>query len=458
VIDLLIFANNRLLLGVSLSSKERTNSLSTSVLVRASCWQYKFKIAASFSESLKFSLFDMAVYINLMYNIWMLLGFKTELKLNNVQRTQLAQHAGVARHAWNWGLGLTKQILDHNKANPEEKIRFPSAIDLHKWLVALVKPECPWYYESSKCAPQYALKALAEAWSRCFKHTSGAPRLKKKGCGDAFSVDASNRVMPMRDRAIKVPVIGWLRTYERLPQVPVKCITISRQADSWFISFKIETASSAIAAGNPIGIDLGLLRFATLSTGEPIDSPRPFSALQKRLAKLQYWNRNKVIGSSNWKKAQRQIARLHAHIANIRQDFIHNVTTRLAKSHSQIVIENLNVSGMLANGKLSKAIADSGFYEFRRQLSYKTQLYGSQLVLADRWFASSKTCSCCGTKKESLSLSERTFQCECSFECDRDLNAALNLVGLVRPNVTPVDKKTPKSLVEAGSFQFVSKC
>lgn len=110
----------------------------------------------------------------------MLLGFKTELKLNNHQRTQLAKHCGVARHAWNWGLALTKSILDHNQANPQEKIKFPTAVDLHKWLVAMVKPECPWYYEVSKCAPQYALRQLSEAWKQAFKKIKQPPRFKKR--------------------------------------------------------------------------------------------------------------------------------------------------------------------------------------------------------------------------------------------------------------------------------------
>ncbi|MBW4620708.1 MAG: transposase [Cyanosarcina radialis HA8281-LM2] len=388
----------------------------------------------------------------------MLLGFKTELKLNNQQQTQLLKHAGTARHAWNWGLALTKQILSHNKENQNEKIKFPSTIDLHKWLVAMVKPERPWYYEVSKCAPQYALRDLRTAWDRYFKKVSGVPRFKRKGRDDSFTVDGSNRSFSIEDRAIKIPFIGWLRTYERLPQATVKSVTISRTSDRWFISFRMEIEPKLEEKGEPVGVDLGLLRFATFSTGEEIDSPRPFKAWQQRLAKLQYHNRNKVIGSNNWKKAQVRIARRHARIANIRKDFIHKVTTRLAKNHSQIVIEDLNVTGMMANGKLSKAIADSGFYEFRRQLAYKTQLYGSSLVLANRWFPSSKMCFGCGTKKEHLPLSVRTFQCECGYEADRDVNAAKNLLRLVRPEVTPADKKMPTSLVEAGSFQFVSKC
>jgi putative transposase len=111
----------------------------------------------------------------------MLLGFKTELKLNNKQRTALAKHCGVSRHAWNWGLGLTKQILDHNRDTREDKIKFPTGIDLHKWLVALVKPLCPWYYEVSKCAPQFALRQLAQAWKDAFKKNKKPPRFKRKG-------------------------------------------------------------------------------------------------------------------------------------------------------------------------------------------------------------------------------------------------------------------------------------
>jgi len=382
----------------------------------------------------------------------MLLGFKTRLKLNNKQRTALAKHAGVARHAWNWGLAATKFILDHNKQNPEQKLKFPSAIDLHKLLVELVKPENPWYYESSKSAPQFALRNLRSAWDRCFKKVSKPPKFKKKGKHDSFSLDGTIKIKG--EKRIQVPVIGVLKTFERLPQVPIKNVTISRQADNWFISFKLEIEKPPCnQVDSPVGVDLGLLSFAMLSTGESIDSPRPFKALKTKLGKLQWRNRLKEIGSKNWRKAQVKIARLHAHIANIRKDFIHKFTTNLAKNHSEIVIEDLNVSGMMANGKLSKAIADSAFYETGRQLTYKTELYGSSLYIADRWFPSSKLCSGCGKKKDFLPLSERVYSCECGLVCDRDLNAAINLVRLVKSDFKPVDKKEPTPLVETGSKQ-----
>ena len=386
----------------------------------------------------------------------MLLGFKTELKVNNTQRILLAKHAGVARHAWNWGLNLTKQILDNNRDNSENKIKFPTAIDLHKWLVTLVKPECPWYYEVSKCAPQYALRHLRRAWDDCFSKSKKSPRFKKKGKSDNFTLDGS---ITIENKRIKVPRIGWLNTYERLPtDIKPKSVTISKKANKWFISWKIEIHSSQIAPSDrPISVDLGLLRFATLSTGEEVHSPRPYKQLEKKLAQLQWRNRHKIIGSANWKKAQAKIAKLHYRISCIRSDFIHKLTTRLAKNHSHCVIEDLCISGLIKNPKLSKAISDSGWGEFRRQLEYKTKLYGSELVVANRFFASSKLCPQCGHKKDKLPLNVRVYKCDndsCNWIADRDYSAAinlLNLLGVADPDVTPVEVKTPKSTDEAGT-------
>ncbi|NEP79601.1 MAG: IS200/IS605 family element transposase accessory protein TnpB [Okeania sp. SIO3B3] len=366
----------------------------------------------------------------------MLLGFKTELHPNNQQKTLLAKHAGVARHAYNWGLWLTKNILNHNAGNPNNKLKFPTAIDLHKLLVAMVKPNNYWYYEVSKCAPQYALRYLSEAWKRCFSKVSGQPKFKKKGRDDSFTLDGSISVGFNR---IKLPRIGWVKTYEILPDnVTPKSVTISRKASRWFVSFKVNSASKITEKSvDVVGVDLGVKSLATLSTGEVFPGAKSLRKLEAKLSRLQYLNRHKTKFSSNWKRASLKIAQLHSKIANIRKDTLHKLTTYLAKSHSQIVIEDLNVSGMMANHKLAKAVGDMGFYEFRRQLEYKCELYGSELIIVDRWFPSSKTCSRCGTVKESLLLSERVFHCEhCNFSCDRDLNAALNLAMAGSSSVT----------------------
>ncbi|MCM0593561.1 MAG: transposase [Gloeotrichia echinulata DEX184] len=357
----------------------------------------------------------------------MILGFKTELKVNKQQRLLLAQHAGVARHAWNQGLALCQQVLIRNRTNPDDKIKFPTAIDLHKWLVAAVKSTHPWYYEVSKCAPQYALRYLSDAFKSFFNKVKGFPNFKKKGRNDSFTLDGAIHI---DHKKVRVPVIGWLKTYEILPfGYKPKSVTISKQANKWFISWKIELETSETPKKEEfVGVDLGINHLAILSTTEVFDGAKSYKKSEQKLAKMQYLNRHKQVGSSNYRKAQIKIARLHQKIANIRKDTLHKITTYTSKNHAVIGIEDLNVSGMLANGKLSKAIADMGFYEFRRQLEYKTQLYGSKLVIVDRFYPSSKTCSNCGEKKSSLSLSQRVFQCDnCGFECNRDLNAAINL-------------------------------
>jgi putative transposase len=398
----------------------------------------------------------------------LLLGFKTELKVNSTARVLLAKHAGVARHAWNWGNRLCKDILENNKNNPFDKIKFPSAIDLHKWLVALVKPENQWYYDVSKCAPQYALRHLICAWKDCFNKKKGRPKFKKKGRHDSFTLDGSIKVDHFK---IQVPKIGTLKTYERLPQgIKPKSVTISRQADRWFISFKVETDPlPTLKKVDVVGVDLGVKNLATLSTGEVFEGAKSYRKLEKKLAKLQRIVSRRELKSNNWYKAQSIVARLHKRIADIRKDTLHKLTTYLAKNHGQIVIEDLNVSGLLANHKLAKSIADMGFFEFRRQLNYKCQLYESELIIAERFFPSSKLCSNCGVKKESLSLEERIYQCDnCSFVIDRDLNASYNLartaemvefdspiassqIGRANTEFTPVEKVLPTVFVETGN-------
>jgi len=372
----------------------------------------------------------------------MLLGFKTELKPNNVQRTLLAKHCGVARHAWNIGLSAVKGVLEHNRQNPENKLKLPSSIDLHKWLVASIKPDFTWYYEVSKCSPQQALRNLSTALSDFFKGKKirgkrvGFPSYKKKGKHDSFYLEGS---LECNHNAIKLPRIGWVRTYERLPHgFKPKNVVVTRQASGWFCTWKIETEpQQTIKTIETVGVDLGVNALATLSTGEVFLGAKSYKNNEKKLARLQWLNRHKQKGSKNYKKAQCQIARLHKRIADIRLDTLHKLTTYLAKNHGTVVIEDLCVSGMLANHKLASSISDMSFYELRRQLEYKCSLSGSNLVVVDRFYPSSKTCSNCGFLKEKLTLSERIFNCsECGLTIDRDLNASRNLCQFVAVSST----------------------
>lgn len=388
----------------------------------------------------------------------MLIGFKTELDLNNEQRTALARHAGTARHAYNRGLALTKAVLSHNAANPEDKIKFPSAIDLHKWLVAAVKPECPWYYDVSKCVGQFALRHLRDAWDRCFKKISGVPAKKKKGQHDSFTLDGTIKILGIN--YIQVPKIGTLKTFESLPQgIKPKNVTISRQSDKWFISFRLEFEPIQTEKTNlSVGVDLGVKHFATLSNGQVFDVPEEYKKLKTKIAKLQYLNRHKVKGSQNYRDFQKRIAGLHYRLTCIRKDFLHKLTTYLAKNFRVVCIEDLNVSGMLKFGKLAGAVAMLGFYEFRRQLAYKCPMYGSELQVIGRWEPSSKVHHKCGWKNVLLTLKDRIFYCpECDESIDRDWNASLNIekIGLSTSSLRSVESEGPTPGNEAGIFQFV---
>ena len=348
-----------------------------------------------------------------------LVSFKTSLKLNNKQATLAAKHAGVARHAYNWGLAICLQSL-------ENKEKIPTAIDLHKKLVAEVKSVYDWYYEVSKCAPQQALRNLDQGFKNWLKHKHcKKPVFKKKGRRDSFYLEGSIRISGNK---IKVPIFGWITCDEILPTVIPKNITISKLANRWFISFKYELEHKPIPKkAEKIGVDIGINALATCSDGTVYPNPKAYRKKQKRLARLQRKVSKKQKDSNNRKKAVKQLAKLHKRVSDIRKDNIHKLTTYLAKNHGEIIIENLNVSGMLKNHRLASAIADCGFFEFRRQLEYKTQWYGSKLIIVDRFYPSSQLCSCCGNRQK-IPLKERVYKCSnCDAIIDRDLNASLNL-------------------------------
>lgn len=348
-----------------------------------------------------------------------LLGFKTELKANNKQKTLFAKQAGVARHAYNWGIATCFQALENNE-------KLPSAIDLHKMLVAEVKSKNPWDYEVSKFSPQQALRNLSTAFKNWWvhKHTK-KPTFKKKRNHDSFYLEGSIRISGNR---FKLPKIGWVRVYERLPCVTPKNVTITRHADRWFISFKYELEKpNTPKIRERIGVDIGINSLATSSDGTIIKNRKAYRKHKGKLARLQRSLSGKQKGSKNRKKAQIKLARQDKKIVQIRKDTIHKLTSWLAKNHREIVIENLNVSGMVKNHRLASAIADCGFYELRRQLEYKTNWYGSKVIIADRFYPSSRLCSNCQNKQK-MPLSKRVYECEnCGIKIERDLNASINL-------------------------------
>lgn len=352
-------------------------------------------------------------------------SYKTELKPNNKQITSLSQHCDASRFVFNWGLGKRIDLYRSEKKST-------NAQALHKELVKLKKTELSWLHKVSKCAAQNSLRDLDKAFKRFFVHKGGFPKFKnRKTCKPSYTVEGSIFV---DSQTIKIPRIGWIRLKEHdylPPGSKVKSATISGTADRWFVSINVEEnePEKMLLTNEVIGIDLGVKSLATCSDGTVFDNPKTLGKRAKKLRRLSKSHSRKQKDSRNKEKSRMKLAKLHFTISNIRKDVLHKITTSVAKTKPQaVVMEDLNVKGMMANRRLSRSIFDCGFYEFRRQLEYKLSRIGSELVLADRFFPSSKTCSGCGNVKKELSLSERTYLCyECGMELDRDLNAAINL-------------------------------
>lgn len=360
----------------------------------------------------------------------MLIAHKITLNLNNKQATYMARAAGVARFAYNWALCEWQKQYEAWKA--DNSLPKPTQQALRRQLNAIKRTEFPWMLDVTKCAPQMAVIQLGEAFRNFFAGRAKYPKFRKKGVHDRFTL--TNDQFDVDGSRIRIPNLGWVRMREPLRFAgKIMSATVSRVADRWQVSITVDTEdlSHLPEAENQgvVGVDLGVSALATLSTAESITGPKAHTALLKRLQRLSRAVSRKKKGSANRKKAAMKLARLHARITNIRTDALHKLTSDLTRRFHTIGIENLNVRGMMANRRMARSIADMGFFEFRRQLDYKAAMRGSLVVVADRWSASSKTCSCCHHKLEALPLSVRTWTCPaCGTVHDRDVNAAVNLM------------------------------
>lgn len=359
----------------------------------------------------------------------MLIAHRIALDPTDKQRTYFAKASGVARFAWNWALAEWQRQYAARKDDPS--LPQPTDASLRRQLNSLKREQFPWMFDVTKCAAQEAIIDLGGAFRAFFEKRSKYPRFKKRGRHDSFCAANEAGTFRVDGQKIKLPVVGWVRMREAVRFTgKLKRVTVSREADRWFVSVMVETddikpVEQPCAA---VGVDLGVATLATLSTGEAIAGPKAHKKLLKRLRRTSRALSRKRKGSANRRKARAKLARLHSRIANIRRDATHKATTMLAKTYRRIGIENLNVRGMARNRHLARSIMDGGFFEFRRQLEYKARFYGATVVVADRWFPSSKTCSCCGVVKKTLALSQRIFNCDdCGFVADRDHNAACNL-------------------------------
>lgn len=358
-------------------------------------------------------------------------AYKVQLDVNNKQQTLLLQHIGCARWAFNWALTKKKESFD-------KKEKIPNAIELHRELNKLKQTDYPWFYESSKSSPQNALrdcdKAFQNFFTRCKKKVKGKkgfPKFKsKKNEKQSFRLDGA---ISVESDCIKLPRIGKLKLSEK-DYIPTDCkilsATVSKRAGKWFVSVQVESPDRghSNAKNEVVGIDLGIKTLATCSDGTTHENPK---ALKKNLKKLKSKHKQlsrKKKGSKNYEKAKQKLAKLHYHISNIRKDCLHKITSKIINENQVIVLEDLKVSNMMKNHCLAQSISDVGLHEFRRQIEYKAKWNDRNIIFADTFFASSKTCSCCGWKNSDLKLTDRMFECKvCNNNMDRDLNASLNL-------------------------------
>jgi len=357
-------------------------------------------------------------------------SYRYELKPNNKQRTLLSKHAGCARFAYNWG--LANRIEEYKKQG-----KSANAIAQHRQLNLLKKTQFPWMYEVSKCAPQEALRDLDKAFNNFFrglksKKRIGFPKFRKKNKHDSFRLTGSIHVYR---HSVILPRIGSIRTKEPTDiKGHILSATVSKDVDRWFVSLQVERERKEYITNKDqtIGIDVGLDSFCALSDKTKIPSPKPLSKALKLLKRRQRKHSKKNIGSSNRRKSALRLAKLHRKIRNRRKDFLHKLSTKLAKTKSVIVVEDLNIQGMLKNHHLSRHIQDSGWGQFIRMLDYKSTWYGSELIKAPRFYPSTKTCYVCGaTRVKRMDLSEKIFICGiCDTTIDRHINAARNLAYL----------------------------
>ena len=374
-------------------------------------------------------------------------AYKIEIKPTEEQITKIHQTIGVSRFIYNF-------YIAHNKEIYEKEKKFVSGMDFSKWLNNDYIPNNEdkfWIKQVSSKATKQAIMNGEKAFKKFFKGESGFPKFKKKKNQDVKAYFPKNNKTDwtIERHRIKAPTIGWLRLKE-FGYIPVNSIvksgTVSQKADRYYVSIlveeDIEVDNKPHSEG--IGVDLGLKDFATCNNGITKKNINKSKVVKKEEKKLNREQRKlsrkyeslkirnkKEKGEATSQNIQKQIVKvqkLHQRLTNIRTDYINKTVNELVKQKpSFITIEDLNIKGMMKNRHLAKAVAQQKFYEFRTKLISKAKLNNIEIRIVDRFYPSSKTCSCCGAYKKDLKLSERVYKCSCGLEIDRDLNASINL-------------------------------
>ena len=375
----------------------------------------------------------------------LLKSFKTEINPTEEQKVRIRKTIGTCRFIYNF-------YLAHNKELHENGKKFMSSSQFRVWLnneFLPSHPEYSWIKEAYSKSVTQAVNNGQTAFEKFFDYKSAFPKFKKKGRSDVkmYFVRNNPKDCLCERHRIKIPSLGWVRIKEKgyIPTTKdgyvIKSGHVSIKADRYYVSVLIEIPDHRIVnnSSEGIGIDLGLKDFAIVSNGKiykNINKSAKLKKLEKKLVREQrslsrkYENLKKGESTQkrNIQKQKLKIQKLHHRIDNIRTDYINKIIAEIVKTKlSHITIEDLNVSGMMKNRHLSKAVASQKFYEFKTKLLAKCREYGIELRIVDRWYPSSKTCHCCKSIKKDLKLSDRIFRCDCGYIEDRDFNAALNL-------------------------------
>ena len=375
----------------------------------------------------------------------LLKSFKTEINPTEEQKVKIRKTIGTCRFIYNF-------YLAHNKELHESGKKFMSSSQFRIWLnneYLPSHPEYSWIKEAYSKSVTQAVNNGQTAFEKFFNHKSAFPKFKKKGRSDVkmYFVRNNPKDCLCERHRIKIPSLGWVRIKEKgyIPTTKdgyvIKSGHVSIKADRYYVSVLVEIPDKRTVnnSSKGIGIDLGLKDFAIVSNGKTyknINKSAKLKKLEKKLIREQRslsrkYENIKKGGSTQKRNIQKQrlkIQKLHHRIDNIRTDYINKIIAEIVKTKpSHITIEDLNVSGMMKNRHLSKAVASQKFYEFKTKLQAKCKENGIELRIVDRWFPSSKTCHCCKSIKKDLKLSDRIFRCDCGYIEDRDFNAALNL-------------------------------
>lgn len=365
----------------------------------------------------------------------MILAKKVRLYPSQFQEQKLWQSVGTSRFIYNWT--LAKQEENYKNGG-----KFISDNDLRKEITQLKKSELVWLNEVSNNVSKQAVKDACDAYKRFFKGLSDKPRFKSRRKSKKSFYNDNCKLKVKEGKLVNIEKVGWIKTNEQLP-IGVKYSNprISYDNKYWYLSVGIEQEETQEELTDiSLGIDLGLKDLAVCSNGtvfKNINKTYTVRKIEKKLRRLQRqvsrkYEKNKkgkeYVKTSNIIKLEKQIQLTHRRLTNIRNNYLHQATISIVKAKPyRVVIEDLAVSNMIKNKYLSKAISKQGFYEFRRQLEYKCKFRGIELVVADRFYPSSKTCSQCGEIKTDLKLKDRVYKCSCGLSIDRDLNASINL-------------------------------